>query len=380
MQESEDGLQMRVLITGGAGFIGSHLAERFLKEGYRVRILDNLDSRVHPTQASAFIPHGAEFIRGDVTDRECLERALKGVDIISHHAAYQDYMLDFSKFFAVNTVSTALLYEIIVARQLPIRQVIVASSQAVYGEGQYLCPSHGLVLPPPRKLEQLTRGEWEVCCPVCASEVTPLMLDEKYTNPYNPYGVSKYAGERAALGLGCLHNIPTVILRYSITQGKRQSLYNHYSGICRIFVSHALTKKPLLIYEDGLQTRDFVHIDDVVEANLTVLQNSEADFQIYNVGSGVTTTVQDYADAVKKRLGEEVQSTTPGQYRRGDNRHSVSSIEKLKKLGWRPKRDLEHILDDFLAWIDSIGGIPDRIPDAYQDMRRVGVVLSAAAS
>ena len=378
-KKSEDAAPMRVLITGGLGFIGSHLAERFLREGYRVRILDNLDPRVHPAGAAVFIPQGAEFIQGDVTNRECLESALNDVDIVSHHAAYQDYMLDFSKFFAVNTMSTALLYEIIVARQFPIRQIIIASSQAVYGEGQYLCPSHGLVLPPPRGFEQLSRGEWEVRCPTCGEEVTSLMLDEKYTNPFNPYGVSKYAGERAALGLGCLHGIPTVILRYSITQGRRQSLYNHYSGICRIFVSQAMTKKPLIIYEDGLQTRDFVHIDDVVEANFTVLQNPRADFQVYNVGSGVTTTVQDYADAVKGKLADYVQSTIPGQYRRGDNRHSVSSIEKLKGLGWSPKCDLDHILDDFLTWIDSIGGIPDRIPDAYQDMRRVGVVLTAAA-
>jgi dTDP-L-rhamnose 4-epimerase len=371
---------MRVLISGGAGFIGSHLADRFLKEGYSVRILDNLDPRVHLPGASVNIPAGAEFIRGDVTDRACLEDALQDVDIVSHQAAYQDYMLDFSKFFTVNAVGTALLYEIAVARRLPIKKIIVASSQAIYGEGQYLCQMHGLVLPPPRTLEQLRKGEWELCCPTCADEVTPLLLDERHSNPFNPYGVSKYAEERAALGLGCLHAIPTVILRYSITQGRRQSLYNHYSGICRIFVSQALTNKPLILYEDGLQTRDFVHIDDVVDANMAVLRNNEADFQVYNVGSGVATTVQDYANVLKSRLGQNIECHIPGQYRRGDNRHSVSSIEKLKALGWKPKRHLEHIIDDFLAWIDSIGGIPDRIPDAYEDMRRVGVVMTACMS
>jgi dTDP-L-rhamnose 4-epimerase len=371
---------MRVLITGGAGFIGSHLADRFLAEGYRVRILDNLDPRVHPPGAPVYIPPGVEFIRGDVTDRACLEFALKDVDIVSHQAAYQDYMFDFSKFFAVNTVSTALLYEIAIARRLPIRKIIVASSQAVYGEGQYLCPSHGLVLPPPRSQEQLGRGEWELRCPTCKGEVTPLLLDERYSNSFNPYGVSKYAEERAALGLGWLHGIPTVVLRYSITQGRRQSLYNHYSGICRIFVSRALTNMPLIVYEDGLQTRDFVHVDDVVEANLLVLRKEEANFEVYNVGSGVATTVLEYANILKLKLARGIECKIPGQYRRGDNRHSVSSTEKLKGLGWRPQRNLPQILDDFLAWIETIGGIPERIPDAYGDMRRVGVVLTACAS
>jgi dTDP-L-rhamnose 4-epimerase len=372
---------MRILISGGAGFIGSHLTDRFLREGYKVRILDNLDPRVHPPGVSVYTPPtGVEFVRGEVTDRACLEHALEDVDIVSHQAAYQDYMLDFSKFFSVNAVSTALLYEIAVARRLPLKKIIVASSQAVYGEGQYLCPTHGLVLPPPRNLEQLGRGEWELSCPTCTDEVTPLLLDERYSNPFNPYGVSKYAGERAAMGLGWLHGIPTVVLRYSITQGRRQSLYNHYSGICRIFVSQALTRKPLILYEDGLQTRDFVHVDDVVDANMAVLNNGQADFQVYNVGSGVATTVQDYANALKIKLERDIECSIPGQYRRGDNRHSVSSIEKLKGLGWKPKRTLEHILDDFLTWIESIGGIPQRIPDAYQDMRRVGVVLNACAS
>jgi dTDP-L-rhamnose 4-epimerase len=370
---------MRVLITGGAGFIGSHLADRFLTEGYRVRILDNLDSRVHPVGAAVYVPEGAEFIRGDVTDRSCLEHALEDVDIVSHQAAYQDYMFDFSKFFHVNTVSTALLYEIAIARHLPIKKIIIASSQAVYGEGQYLCPTHGMVLPPPRNNEQLSRGDWELQCPTCGKGMSPMLLNEQDPNPFNPYGVSKYSEERAALGLGWLHGIPTTILRYSITQGQRQSLYNHYSGICRIFVSRALTNNPLIVYEDGIQTRDFVHVDDVVEANMLVLQRHEADFEAYNVGSGVATTVREYASIVEAKLGRNIHSSVPGQYRLGDNRNSVSSIEKLRGLGWAPKHDLGRILDDFLAWIETIGGIPEQIPDAYGDMRRVGVVLSACA-
>jgi dTDP-L-rhamnose 4-epimerase len=205
------------------------------------------------------------------------------------------------------------------------------------------------------------------------------LLQESHTNPYNQYAVSKLAEEKIALGLGWLHGIPTVALRYSITQGPRQSLFNQYSGICRIFVGRALKNEPLIIYEDGLQTRDFVHIDDVVDANMRVLQE-DADFQAFNVGSGKSTTVLEYADLVRAKLSSDIGLTVSGEYRRGDNRNSISSIEKLRLLGWSPKRDLPTILDDFLAWVDSIGGIPEQVHDAYGDMRKAGVVLSAAAA
>jgi dTDP-L-rhamnose 4-epimerase len=199
------------------------------------------------------------------------------------------------------------------------------------------------------------------------------------THSYNQYAVSKLAQEKTALGLGWLYEIPTVALRYSITQGPRQSLYNHYSGVCRIFFSRALRKLPLIIYEDGNQSRDFVHVQDVVDANLCVLQTTSADFEVFNVGSGKATTVLDYAAAVQARLNSDVGVRITGEYRRGDNRNSVSSIEKLSKLGWKPQRDTAAILDDFLCWIESIGGVPDDIPDAYTHMQATGVIGSSAA-
>lgn len=367
---------MRVLVTGGAGFIGSHLVDRFLRDGFQVRVLDSLLSKVHPHGRPSYLPAGIEFIHGSVTDRETLLEALQNVDVVSHQAAYQDYMPDFSHFLEVNAVSTALIYELIVQYRLPVMKVIVASSQAVYGEGQYACPQDGFILPQPRSQQQLACGDWEVSCPQCGQKATPLPLQEGHNNPYNQYAVSKLAGEKAALGLGWLHGIPSVALRYSITQGARQSLYNHYSGICRIFFSRAMQRRPLVIYEDGRQTRDFVHVQDVVDANMLVLEKDEANFQTFNVGSGNAITVTDYAEAVLRKVPSVAGVQISGEYRRGDNRHSVSSVQKLTQLGWRARRDLSMIMDDFLGWIESIGGVPEQISDADAHMRNAGVVLS----
>jgi dTDP-L-rhamnose 4-epimerase len=371
---------MRVLVTGGAGFIGSHLVDRLLAEGHQVKILDNLEPKVHPSGLPKYVPAEAEFILGSVTDAQALSQALHEVDVVFHQAAYQDYMLDFSKFLQVNAVGTALLYEIIVGRRLPIQKVIVASSQAVYGEGQYQCAQHGSFLPVPRSWQQLAEGRWEVRCPQCDHRSEPVLLQEQYCNPYNQYAVSKLAQEKAALGLGWLHGIPTVALRYSITQGTRQSLWNHYSGVCRIFFSRALRGESLIIYEDGKQTRDFVHVADVVDANMLVLNNSTADYRAFNVGSGVPVTVLEYAKAVNARVPAPVPLDIGGQYRRGDNRNSVSSIDQLQVLGWKPKHDLNDILDEFLKWILQNGGVPSDIPDAHAAMRGAGVVLTAASA
>ena len=366
---------MRVLITGGAGFIGSHLVARFLEEGFQVRVLDSLEARVHPYGRPSDIPGDVDFIEADVTDRHAMLAALQDVDIVSHQAAYQDYMPDFSRFLNTNAVGTALLYELIVQERLNVKKVIVASSQAVYGEGQYICPVHSFFQPAPRSQEQLSLGEWEVRCPECDRQAEACLLEENYTNPYNQYAISKLAEEKIALGLGWLHGIPSVGLRYSITQGPRQSLFNQYSGICRIFVGQALKRTPLMIYEDGLQTRDFVHIKDVVAANMRVLESDAANFQAFNVGSGKATTVLEYANLVRKRLSSDVKINLGGEYRRGDNRNGVSNIGKLKTLSWAPQYDLSTILEDFLAWVESVGGIPPQIEDAYGAMRKAGVVL-----
>jgi dTDP-L-rhamnose 4-epimerase len=368
---------MRVLVTGGAGFIGSHIVDRHLGNGDEVRVLDSLDRRVHPTGVANYLPGDVEFIKGSVLDRNLLKRALTGVDVVSHQAAYQDYMPDFSRFLEVNSVGTALIYELIVENRLRIDKIIVASSQSVYGEGQYECAEHGFFLPPPRSQAQLQRAQWEVECPKCSKPSKPLSLKESSVNPYNQYAVSKLAEEKIALGLGWLHNIPTVALRYSITQGMRQSLFNQYSGVCRIFFSRAMSDLPLIVYEDGQQSRDFVHVQDVVDANMLVLNHEAAEYRAFNVGSGRGMTVLEYARGVSQRLGKDLDVRLSGEYRRGDNRHSVSSITELQRLGWMPKRNLSDIFDDFLEWVEISGGIPSQSQDAYAAMKAAGVVVGA---
>jgi dTDP-L-rhamnose 4-epimerase len=230
------------------------------------------------------------------------------------------------------------------------------------------------MMPSSRAREQLERGEWELKCPYCGQDMENLLLSEEYANPYNQYALSKYAEELTALRLGKLHGIPSVALRYSITQGPRQSLYNQYSGICRIFSLRLLNNLPPIIYEDGRQKRDYVHINDVVDANMLVFEKDEANYGAYNVGSGKATTVLEYAEKLSRKLNKNIEPSIPGEYRRGDNRHSVSSIEKLKRLGWTPKKSLDDIFLDYINWINSIGDLSDYFTEAEEAMRTSGVI------
>jgi dTDP-L-rhamnose 4-epimerase len=371
---------MRILITGGAGFIGSHIADRFLQEGWSVRIMDSLQDRVHPDGAPKHLPPEAEFLRGDVCSRSDWERALDGVDVVSHQAAYQDYVPDYSQFSATNVVGTSLLFEVLAEQKLSIQRVVVASSQAVYGEGQYSCPQHGRIIAKPRSQKDLEKSLWEVACPHCGMPTSPLLLEEAYPDPLSPYGTSKYAQEITALKLANLLGIPCVALRYSITQGPRQSLFNQYSGIARIFTISLLQNRAPVAYEDGLLERDYIHVQDVVDANWLVTRDPRAIGQVFNVGSGRPTTVLEYARKLAAKLGKAIEPVTPGIYRLGDARHSVSSIEKLKRLGWVPRRSLDEIMEDFLAWVRSLDDIERYLSDAQQQLVSMNVLRMSRAN
>lgn len=365
---------MKALVTGGAGFIGSHIADALLARGNEVRVLDNLEPRVHPRGRPAYLSREIEFLKGDVRDRAALERALAGVEVVFHQAAYQDYMPDYAKFFHSNVVSTALLFEIIRENRLPVQKIVVASSQSVYGEGQYRCPQHGLILPEARPVAQLDRGGWDLRCPNCRGALAPVPLREAHANPAGPYGISKFAQELAALRLGKILGIHTVALRYSIVQGARQSFYNAYSGICRIFTRAFRCGQAPVIFEDGNQLRDYVHISDVVSANLLVADDPRAFGQAFNVGSSHATSVLDYASVLRQKMNAPLAPEIPGVYRVGDVRHTVSSVAKLQALGWNVTKGLDDIFADYLAWLDATPDSADYFKPAFDAMQRSGVV------
>lgn len=368
---------MKVLVTGGAGFIGSHTTDLLLEKGYSVRVLDSLEPPVHPQlRKPDYLPDEVEFIQGDVCHRGDLKRALKGVDFVFHLAAYQGYLTDFGKFARVNDGSTALLYEIIVNERLPVRKVVLGSSQAVYGEGKYECPEHGTCHPLPRSLKQLERGEWEIKCSVCHQDLKPLLNDGLRINPHTQYAISKYCQELYALNLGRRFGIPTVVLRYSITQGPRQSFYNAYSGILRIFTTRLFNNLPPIIYEDGKQLRDYVYVGDVAKANLMIIENETANFEVLNVGGDKPISVLEYAELFNRIAGKSTAPEIRGEFRFGDTRHSVSDISKIKRLGWQPKTPLEQIIKAYLEWVQKQADISDYYAQAEKVLRRQGVIRS----
>ncbi|MBI5305142.1 MAG: NAD-dependent epimerase/dehydratase family protein [Chloroflexi bacterium] len=370
---------MKILVTGGAGFIGSHTVDLLLEKGHSVRILDSLTPPVHiDGQMPAYVPRQVEFMRGDVRDRDAWARALAGVDAVFHFAAYQDYLTDFAKFFHVNTVGTALLYEIIVAKNLPIRKVVFASSQATYGEGKYVCERDGVQYPPLRSLEQLMRRDWEPDCPVCGRKMKSVVTDEAQVTPHNQYAMSKYTQEMIALNLGKRYGIPSVGLRFSIVQGPRQSFRNAYSGVLRIFATRLLNDQTPVCYEDGQQLRDYVSVHDVARANVLVLEDPRADYQVFNVGGGRAITVEEYAHLVARVIGKDVVPRIPGEFRFGDTRHIVSDISKLCALGWQPHVPFESIVAEYVAWVRAQADARDYYQDAERQMKAMGTIRMAS--
>lgn len=367
----------KVLVTGGAGFIGSHTVDRLLKIGYDVRILDNLQKPVHLKGKPSYIPSEAEFILGDVRDKDTIEKALENVDYVFHLAAYQDYLPDFSTFFHVNSVSTALIYEIAVAKNLPIKKIIVASSQFVNGEGIYKDLDGNFIYPKRRSNNQLEMGKWDFTDDD-GHKLDYFWTPETYACPPNQYAISKYSQELMALNFGDRYNIPSVALRYSIVQGSRQSFYNMYSGACRIFsLSYYFDKAPA-VYEDGLMLRDFVNVHDVVDANILVMQDKRADYNAYNVGGGKAYTVKCFAEIVAKEFDKEhIKPNISGEYRFGDTRNACSDISKLKSLGWSPLRNAEDSVKEYVEYLKAQTDIEDILDYADKTMKNLNVVRKA---
>lgn len=367
-----------VLVTGGAGFIGSHTVDLLLEKGYEVRIIDSLQPRVHPRGKPTYVPADIEFIQGDVANRADMEWALQGVDYVFHMAAYQDYLPDFSTFIHTNTESTALIFELAVSDpdRFPLRKLVVASSQSVSGEGKYNCDAEGTVFhPDPRPPDQLQRGEWDIQCPTCGSAATPLLIDEATcSNPGTTYGVSKYALELLAFNLGRRYGIETAAMRYTYVQGPRNSFYNAYSGIARRFALRIRAGLPPVCYEDGLQRRDYVNVRDVARANLIALENPLSNGLALNVGGGRAVTVLEFARMMLDASGSNLEPMVPGEYRLGDTRHTVSDLTRMRSLGWEPHTPVEDNVRQYLEWLDTQVGTDEYLLEAERVMKEMGVV------
>jgi dTDP-L-rhamnose 4-epimerase len=363
-----------VLITGGAGFIGSHTATELLQHGYRVRLLDNLTPPVHTGDWPDWLPATAERVRGDVRNRDDWERSLAGVDAVIHLAAHQDLLPNFSQFFHVNSVGTALLYELIVEKKLPVRKIVVASSQFVYGEGRYQCAKDGEVFPIGR---EPAKGQWDPVCPTCGGVINSLPLLENHAGPRNQYSIAKYSQELMAIALGKNYGIPSAALRYSIVQGPHQSFRNAYSGVLRVFTLQMLAGKSPSVFEDGRQLRDYVNVGDVARANRLALESDAANYEVFNVGGGKGYTVLEFAQIVAEVTGCTATIQPSGEYRVGDTRHSVSDITKLQRLGWQPTKTPRDSVRDYVEWIRGQKLDKDYAAEALTKMRAMGALRKA---
>ena len=367
---------LKALVTGGAGLIGSHIVDRLVTAGWQVSILDSLELPAHLTGRPDWLNPEAEFFEGSVTDAHALAGAMRGVDVVFHEAAYQGFLPSYSKFWTVNGAGTALIYEVAKEQGIELKKVVIASSQAVYGEGKYRCPEHGLLIPPPRAEEQLVAGDWELRCSSCGSTLECVPTDESEIDPRTMYAQTKYAQETIGFELGRSLGIPTVALRYAITQGPRQSIYHAYSGVCSIFSTRIINDVPPIIYEDGGQLRDYVFVGDVADANIVVATDPRADFEVFNVGTGTSATVLEFLSAINRAFGKSVEPEIPGRYRAGDVRHVRCDNSRLRGLGWTPTHDVADTVSEYVKWITGLGPVVDYFAEAESEMLRLDMIRS----
>jgi dTDP-L-rhamnose 4-epimerase len=348
-----------ILVTGGAGFIGSHLVDALVERGHRVRILDSLVEQVHGSKMPEHLNKEAEFIQGDVCDAETMARALDGVEYVYHQAAevgVGQSMYEIVRYVKANDLGTAVLLEEMIKRPSQFRKLIVASSMSIYGEGTYRCEKCDVtVYPTLRPDAQLAAHEWDYKCSDCSETLTPIgTTEQKPLFPTSVYAVSKQDQEQYCLAVGRAYKIPTIAFRYFNVYGTRQALSNPYTGVCAIFSSRLMNDQPPMVFEDGEQSRDFVHVSDIVQANLLALETDGADYEMFNVGTGRPTTVKQIGEILAKGLGKNIAPEIVGKYREGDIRHCVADIKKARGLlGYAPKVALEDGLEELLVWVKA---------------------------
>ena len=357
-----------VLITGGAGFIGSHVASELLEAGYHVRVLDSLVSQVHGNSPSrpAYLHKDAELVLGDVRDPDVLEDALSGVDAVYHFVALVGVgqsMYQISEYTSVNNVGTATLLEQLVKR--PVDKLVVASSMSVYGEGRYLTPDGQPCDQVIRGAAQLKAHQWEMTTPDGVPLRPVATPEEKQPSLASVYALSKYDQEQMCLMVGRAYGIPTVALRFFNVYGPHQSLSNPYTGVLAIFGSRLLNGKRPIIFEDGKQLRDFVSVYDIAQACRLALEKENAKDLVFNIGSGETVTVTSVAERLAKVLGKHIEPEVSGNYRVGDIRHCFPNISRARSvLGYKPAFTLEQGMRELAEWLDR-----QTADDRFNEMR-----------
>ena len=370
---------MNVLVTGGAGFIGSHLVDALIEKGHRVRIIDALVEQVHGGKIPDYLNKDAEFFNADVCDAAAVGGALENIDVVYHQASavgVVQSMYEIPRFVHANDYGTAILLDEILKRRDRVRKIIVASSMSIYGESAYFCEGCDVeCFPELRSNEHLAAHSWECSCEACNGLLTPIGTREgKPLFPTTVYAVNKLAQEQYCLTVGRAYKIPTVALRYFNTYGTRQALSNPYTGIGAIFSARLLNDQAPTIFEDGEQSRDFVHVSDVVQANVLALETDAGDYQAMNVGTGRASSVSQIAKILARGLGKEIDPDITGKYREGDIRHCIADISKIRELlGYEPKVTLESGLDELLNWL---GGqeAEDRVESATAELAERSLV------
>jgi dTDP-L-rhamnose 4-epimerase len=365
----------RALVTGGAGLIGSHVTDLLLREGWKVRVLDNLEPNTHRRGKPAWINQEAEFIAGDLRDLDTIAAALDKIDIVFHQAAYGGYMPEIAKYVQVNSLGTAQLLEVIREKKLPIKKFVVASSQAVYSEGAGECQEHGLVFPPVRRVEQLRQGDWQVHCPICGAITKSVPTPENApVGGETVYGLTKVDQERLVLLWGKQIGIPTVALRYSCTYGPRQSIFNPYTGVIAIFCTRLLNNLPPVLYEDGEQTRDFSFVEDIARANLLATETDKLDGLPVNVGSGRGVSIREIAETISNALDVDIAPEVNGEFRPGEMRHLTSDTTRVRAAGYEPHVDLAEGIRRYIDWIKTQSDVRDYFSGAARILRGKGIV------
>jgi dTDP-L-rhamnose 4-epimerase len=365
----------RALVTGGAGLIGSHLSDLLVREGWKVRVLDNLEPNTHRRGKPAWINSSVEFIEGDLRDRDTVTAALDKIDIVFHIAAYGGFMPEIAKYVHINSLGTAQILEIIREKNLPIKKVVVASSQAVYSEGAGGCPEHGIVFPSVRQVEQLRKGDWQVHCPICGAITKSVPTPENApVGGETVYGLTKLDQEKLVLLWGKQTGIPTVALRYSCTYGPRQSIFNPYTGVIAIFCTRLLNDLPPVLYEDGEQTRDFSFVEDIARANLLAAETDKLDGLPVNVGSCKGTPIREIAQQLSAALKIDIAPEINGEFRPGEMRHLTSDTTCIRAIGYTPDVDLADGIARYIDWIRAQSDIRDYFSEAAEILRNKGIV------